>query len=56
MVPAPAGAFLLNSGKCFPDSLFLFPLWKIIRRWLPPGCLEMASTVEKAGCELRQPT
>ena len=48
----PADASLLNFGKCFPNSLFLFPIWKIRRHLLPSGHLEMALTVQKARCNL----
>lgn len=39
-------------GKCFPNSLFLFPIWKIRWHLLPSGQLEMVFIVQKACCNL----
>lgn len=44
----PADAFLLHFGKCFPNSLFLFPIWKMRWHLLPSGYLEMVFIVQKA--------
>jgi len=48
----PADAFLLKLGKCFPNSLFVFPIRTTRCHLLPARLLKAVFRVQKACCNL----